>query len=499
MAIIPVGAFRCSRRPSPGAPGEAMLGVQYRRWLPVVSWRQDVLDVRHGSSNASGESYLPGSTMIAVAFGLAAAFAIPFARSPNLRLWFVVFGAALVFQSSSGVSAPKLAYIAGLFLATAFALHEGTLPITRVALGTAALFGALTVMAVLRGNAPLLVLRDGSNYFLLLVATPLAVHFGRRVSAATISRATVAVGLFGCYAFVAQWITNRGLGSLPAVGLPSNALLGLGMAVACTRVIDGRSPGRWGAVATAIVASALLTGTRSLLLLMVIPLSCAVQVLRRSPQARRKAARSARTALVAIPIVLAVTFPIAAAIGVDTTAALDRIGTIGQASGSSKLDASLLERQNAQRVTWEGFTADPLLGRGPGTMWRSILYDGTAKETLTLDTSVVILAKWGIIGALGVVVFLAAWWRWLTGKSSPTHVRSVVTALAPFLLLQSILNAVVEDKGLPICLILLGAALVAEVDPENLKNSKPARSRSRASQSDSVRSVSSHDVATELT
>jgi hypothetical protein len=436
--------------------------------------------------------------MTAVAFGIAAAILIPFVRSPSLRLWFVVFGALLVFQSSSGISAPKLAYIAGLGVATAFAAHERSMPIARVSTAVAGVFGSLAIMSILRGTPPLLVLRDGSNYFLLLVAAPLAVHFGRRVSETTISRVTVAAGLFGTYAFVAQWISNRGLGSLPAPGLPSNALIGLGMAVACTRVIDGRSPGRWGAVATAIVASALLTGTRSLLLLLVIPLACAVQVLRRSPRARRKAARSARTAVLAIPIVLAVTFPVAAAIGVDTTAAFDRIGSLGQSTDTERLDPSLVERQNNQAAAWEGFTSDPLLGQGPGTVFRWTRFNGSVAETFTLDTSLVVIAKWGLVGALAFIALLFSWWRWLTARNSPSHVRSVVVALAPFLLLQSILNAVVEDKGLPICLVLLGAALVADVDPDSVKGRRQGSAMPLAAQNRSS-AEAPHDVAAELT
>ncbi|MFZ4810218.1 MAG: hypothetical protein ACOYL9_02630 [Ilumatobacteraceae bacterium] len=400
--------------------------------------------------------------MIGVTLAAVAILPFPLMRSPKFRLWCVVFGAILVFQSSDGVSAPKLAYLGALGLSVALALPERQHDLVRVSGGVAFVLGTLGVMAVVNGIDPLSVIRDSSNYFLLLAAAPLAFHFGRWIPVDSIRRTTLAVGFAGTYAFVAQWIVNRGLGSIPAPGVPSTALIGLALAMCCAIALEGRRAGWWWSGATAIVILGLLTGTRNMLLLVVIPLSFLVQVARRSPTARRKARRALRSALIGVPIMIAVLVPLAQAGGVDTTAAFERIASVTSSTSSKGSGQSLAERNNQQAVAVAAFLDDPFLGSGPGTLWRWPRYNGSIAYGYTMDTSVVVLAKWGLVGAVPMAVLLVAWWRFLrAGRREPTLWSSVATALVPFLLLQSVLNTIIEDRGLPLCLVLLGAGTVA--------------------------------------
>jgi O-antigen ligase len=380
-------------------------------------------------------------------------------ESTRARLLAVVFGAALVFQSSSDLSVMKLAYLGVLGLVLLMALGDPTWQLSRVSLLVGVLLVGLSVIAILRGNQLIWVVRDASNYFLLLAAAPLAVHFGRRLSERFLRSTTLAAGFFGAYAFTAQWTDNRGLASLPAPGVPSTALFALAVAGCSALAVRSPRSGRWWALTAGLIAAGLVTGTRNMLLMVLAPIAIAIWSSRRTPTTERRAARRAlRSAIVVVPIAFGLAVVAANAASVDVRAAANRIASVATLDQKGS-KASLEERKIQQDLAWGVFRHSPLVGTGPGTIWEWVRpTSGTLSSGTTLDTSFVVLGKWGLIGTLGIAYVLLAWWRFLRPlRLAPTWWGLTMFGVLPVIVLQGVLAPVVEDRGLPIVLILLGA------------------------------------------
>lgn len=379
------------------------------------------------------------------------------------RLLFVVCGAVLVFQSGSDVGATKIAYLAGLAFVVALTMSDRATPLKRRSVAVGLVFSILCVASVVRGNEAVWVLRDASNYVLLVSAAHLAQHFSRLPSR-FLYRCTLAIGVFGCYAFSAQWISHRGLGSLPTPGLPSTVLMAVGVASASAKATLSGRPARWMALVAALLSMALLSGTRNTVLLALAPAAILLRSsIRGTVSARRAARRALRVGVVVVPLAAVLAVSVAPSIGIDVDAAFSRISTLVDFDREGASD-SLTERRIQQDLAFQAFKANPLLGAGPGTLWTwESVSSGRASTGIALDTSLVVPAKWGLLGSLALAYLL---WQWWTALRRPRGTAwdfpsLVVVGVVPVLLAQSVLAPVIEDRGLPLALVLLGATKLA--------------------------------------
>ena len=335
-------------------------------------------------------------------------------RDVRVRLLALIFGAILVFQSGSEVGATKIAYLGLFALVFALTLHDRTTRLKRSSIAVGVVLGGAACLSVVRGREPAWVFRDATNYFLLIAAAAFAVHFGDRLEERFIRRVATVVGLVGCYAFSAQWITNRGLGNLPAPGVPSTALFAIGVSLASARAVVERRPTRWWALTGVMLAAGIATGTRNMLLMVLAPLAVIVSAVRSHEiDARRIARRAASRAAIVLPLVVAAAFVAVRLADVDTSAALDRISTV-LALDDRGNRASYDDRRVQQSLAAEAVRSNPVLGSGPGTIW---VWEREASRStaagISMDTSLAIPAKWGALGTVALLVLLWRWWYFI--------------------------------------------------------------------------------------
>ena len=407
------------------------------------------------ATNLSGLAVLAAASVTAIPIVI---------RNSKARLFVLVFGAIFVFQSSSGLSPAKLAYLGVLLLSLGVAVPVGNSRLARTGFGVAVVLALLALLSAVRGNDPINVIRDASNYFLLIAAAPLAYHFGRRLSERTLMRFTVAAGLTGAYALTANWTKIRGLGgALPSAGASSNVLFMLGFSVVIARAFTSAKSGRWWALAAILMAAGLATGSRGMLFLVLAPITVAVWLRPlKAGSARRLARKALRSAVIVTPICFVVAIVAVSALSIDVGAAFDRILSVTHL-GQGSANASLVERQLQQDLALSAFRQSPLVGSGPGTIW--LKYHPTSNTytaSFNLDTSFVLLGKWGIVGSLAILILLWRWWRLLRpNRSVPDVWGLIVIGFVPVFLAQSALSSGVEDRGLPLTLILVGAGTIA--------------------------------------
>jgi hypothetical protein len=149
-----------------------------------------------------------------------------FVKSGAARLCLILAMALLVFQTTEGLSAPKICFFTMIVAVLGMEAMRGRLAISRATAVASIVLVLLTVASLIRGNSPVITLRDSSNYLLLLTIEPLSTHFGRLLSSRTVRRLSIAIGVAAAYSFTATWSGKRNLGSLPEIGMSSSVLFG---------------------------------------------------------------------------------------------------------------------------------------------------------------------------------------------------------------------------------------------------------------------------------
>jgi hypothetical protein len=415
---------------------------------------------------AAGVGILTAASPLAAAAVTGLVLAIIVLPLPRVRLLLVVFGAVVAFQSSGDVGALKLAYLGLLGAVLALTFRDRPPTVARSVLSTSAVTAlvllALMVRSVAVGNDASLVVRDGLAYLMLCAAAPLAVHFGRRCHRRYLLGVAIVVGGIGGVAWSVEFAVRRHLVSLPALGLPSPTMGAMSVALCVAMATRSRKAVWWWALASAQIAIALASGSRNAFLAVVPILSIGTwQAVRVSPNLRRRALRAVRVAVFVVPVFAVSTFAALSAAGFSLGDAWDRLATITQIGED---EASLEERRIQQSLAWDDVREAPALGVGPGVE-RDVPRptSGIVTRQITLDTSLVVPAKWGILGSAAVVLVLWRWWSLLRPRrSAPTVWGVAVIGLAPWFLAQSVLAPLVEDKGFPMVLVLLGAGVLAE-------------------------------------
>jgi len=391
-----------------------------------------------------------------------------FVKSGAARLCLILAMALLVFQTTEGLSAPKICFFTMIVAVLGMEAMRGKLAISRATAVASIVLVLLTVASLIRGNSPVITLRDSSNYLLLLTIEPLSTHFGRRLSSRTVRRLSIAIGVAAAYSFTATWSGKRNLGSLPEIGMSSSVLFGFVVAMASAIAVTSSKSRRWWTLAAVLITAGVLTGTRNLLLLLLPPIIIAIYVHRITVGSERaKARRAIRRAVAVFPVVCVVVLAASVALSLDVSGALSRIATVGNLSQNGASN-SLVERQIQQAIAWKSIVSSPIIGSGPGTLWQ--IYRPTSNDTVTgftMDTSLVVFAKWGLVGGLALLGLLWCWWRKLRPNRARLNIWSLTAlGLFPFFFAQSMLSAQIEDRGLPIALLLLGVGRLSHMREE---------------------------------
>ena len=389
---------------------------------------------------------------------------------PAGRFVLVLIGALLVFQSSAAVGAPKLAFFAtflGCAAVSGFRVRR-LLPqpwataLRPVLVGGPLYLGYLlltSVVAVHNGSGISSWERDVVPYALLAIGPLIAVDAASTLSGPAATRLVVVLGLVVPFGFSSAWLARRGVDVLPIQRfvLATFALPVVLFAYTLVRGSIGPHRARWLMLAVWIGAILLISGTRTNLVL-------GLGILGVVGNRNKARLNSVRAAAVAVAV---------AALGTGTVLWLGRVS--GQSAFLSRRaslaaeflgtgnDQSAALRRRAYTFSLDAFRSHPLLGTGPGHIFPSE-YSGTGGTSL--DSPLLVPAKFGILGTAALLVFLVAIVvcfhraRRLAGWS-PVGTTGRVTvviflALTPF-------GPLPEDKGFPlgimVLLLLLGVEL----------------------------------------
>ncbi|MEB2526485.1 O-antigen ligase family protein [Kocuria rosea] len=306
-------------------------------------------------------------------------------------------------------------------------------------------------------------IRDGTTFILIPVSVVYALDAGLSVRSITLQRIFTLVGLVGGLGYLLTWLAFRGQVQIPGgVPLLSSSMLVVPVISMCLALYFTSSSRRrymWAAIAAILVLLLVGAGGRSALLYLGATLLVAVAV---ATRARRGLLRLA-ILLVVAAIVLSGFYRIYASF-VGPQFLSGRFDWFTEASWEAITDdASGQDRVRAYSIMWNSFLEKPLLGNGFGYNYPSV--SATGIELFTLDSPLVYLAKFGLIGAAVVLLSLAGIVDATIkqSKHSPHRLRIVLMNASAVAAWVAILpsGAPTEQKGFGVGLALLVALSIA--------------------------------------
>ena len=436
-----------------------------------VRWHDSVLVLVGAAAFGWAVVVEPSLALAAVAVAPGALLLV----SPLARVILMSFGPIVFFGGTAELTAPKK-----VFLVAAGAAFVGSFLRSRSLHGSfeyrtlRPLFLASTAFFVLAGLSLVVAhtsatgltpwLRDVSPYLLFATAPYFALDAATTITARRLQLLLACVGLLGALAFAVTWSNNRGITHLPVtwVGFPG-VLLPAALASFATAAAlqGGRRAGVWVVLAAVCFALLVSTGTRSALVLLASPVAIVIAAPR--DLFRRALRLSLGLPLAALAVVGLVTSVITLA-HANTTVLLDRRATLYQSG--SQVDRSYLDRLSQSRASLAAFHSARLVGIGPGVPieWHNSF--GKVESTLTVDSPLGYLAKFGLGGLLPLIVLVGSYLVFLHRLArSPTLLisRLALVGFGVVTVLWSILNVPFEDKSFPVGFMLLIAIAAVEL------------------------------------
>lgn len=406
---------------------------------------------------------------------VAALGALPLLVSARARVLFVVFGVIFIFGTSDELTMSKLAYLAGLGAAGVGALvslytltrtpaFAALRPLVYASIGLVALVVMSLPVAELQGAHLRDWLRDSSAYVMAAMVPLFALDAYAAFSKRALERILVVAGLLGALSFAVNWLARRGIGTLglDVLGLPTTLLGASLFAYAMAALMQGGQRRVFWLV-TGVLTFALLisTGTRTTLVLLAAPLAIVFG------SSQRVTSRSLRLVVI-LPLVVVLVGLTAQSVlklaNADEDVVQHRIELLFESG--SKRDHSYIERVNSTRVVWDAFRSAPLLGIAPGSSFTWDDSAGVPKTARSVDSPILFLARFGLVGLAWVVGFAVAYLalirRLARVDGAPTVSRLALVGFGGILLADCILLVPFEDKGFSAALLLLVALALRE-------------------------------------
>jgi hypothetical protein len=387
------------------------------------------------------------------------------------RLMFVVFGGILTLQSSDSFGHLKLVYMAGILAASGGAMISFSrsqdrprralaMPLLRASV----VLGALVVISyfVAKGNGVARPdwIRDVAPY-LLFALTPLFALDAQSLRRRTLVLILLGAASIAALSFATRFIEQRHIANLPfqRFALTSFFLPAALFAYASAAALQsGEKRTRWLAVAAALFALLIVSGTRTTLILALAPVFAAVGA------RRYLGARVVRLALLTPLVVLLMggaVYSVVAATHASTTVITKRV-TLLRHTGTSS-DASYRDRQAQANAARDVFYSHPFYGAGPGTYFEWRVTDGTSESAFIIDSPMDFPAKFGALGLVTLGFLALSYGSFLRRVFRFNHPRTETLALAAYfsvIVAGSFIDNPLEDKGCALGLILLLALVL---------------------------------------
>jgi O-antigen ligase len=407
-------------------------------------------------------------------------------RHAAARLAFVVAGGLLVFHGGTDHLTPaKVGYFAAVALAIISILRQRELyadlrkpsttirtlaPIVLV-LGVLVVLSLAVAHAEHTGLSPWL--RDSTAYGLVAVVPLFLWDFERNASRLLGQVALVLLvvgGVLSALSLGVQWLGQRGLMSTTVTLhiLPGGSLSG---ALALFLAVRAGSISRhrvWYVLgALAIPLGLFLTGTRQALLLLV----CVAVVLFTRSEEKRRLLLGLGAAVVVVTIAVAALVALGHSGHPGVAKLTHRITSIPHTVAHPNSDPSYRARANEWHVAWRTFKAHPILGVGPGHTFTWNCSDsgcttGTASG-YNLDSPLVYLAKFGLLGLVGFAVVVYSLVHFLRARreTAPRDAWLALTWYLVFVAVELPFGWPFEAKDFTLGLLLLGALVVQRAVP----------------------------------
>lgn len=393
----------------------------------------------------------------------------------------LIFGGILVLQSSEVLDVPKLVYLAVAVAVVCFAIVRTATrrdtpafrSMRELWVASAALIGVLVIslgVALANDITPSAWARDAASYGLFAVVPVMAFVAHRDAPRNGLLGLTVLAGALATLSFALTWLDRRSILTEPIerLVLPSGAFASTFFIVASA--YSFRAPRYrllWAVGAGLTLGAFLVVGSRSRLPFVVVPLLLGVL-----------AGQGFRTSIpswlvqygLAIAVVLIV--PIGEALApsgpsvepeTPTEVLGRRVGSIDDLVTNPGGDPSMQERVSQTVAAWEVFERQPILGAGPGLGIRWTNYSGETEESIALDTPVIFLAKFGLLGLAVAAIWIVAFARFTRDmlrriRGSPEWL--VLIGEVGVLLYASLFSPPMQDKGMPFALMLVLALVL---------------------------------------
>lgn len=390
-------------------------------------------------------------------------------ESAFARAAWIVVGGLLTLQSGAELSVAKLGYLAGAALCITVACSRASSLRGTVAYGalrpvlwaTACLTGVILIslpVALSQGVTPTAWLRDVAPYALVAAAPAVALDLHLARGEGFAKRVLVVSGALALLSFVVEWVSRRDLLdlALDRVVLPS-FLLAAALFACCVGMVllsDVRR-WRWGIGAAVVFALLLVTGNRSSLVVLAIPVAMLLSQSRVSLSVRWSRLVTVLGMSAVVVALLVATF---SALNTSYESQF-----IGRATALNRLardpfaDRSYKDRAAQTHAASKAFAREPYLGIGPGYRFTWIT-DGVYRESASVDSPLSLPAKFGPLGVLaGIFLLLSvvAVGRRLTKHHGATVPRLALVGFAVAAGILMFVGSPFEDKGFAFALMLL--------------------------------------------
>lgn len=384
----------------------------------------------------------------------------------DTRLILFAAGVLFVFQSTDGISAPKVGFFLLVALITVVAtvrslkhLRQPWARHLKLPLLGSALLGFLTAVASVvglsHGASGAFVLRDGITYLLIACAVPIAIDAGERTSIQFSKTVVVLVTAVAGFSFMVAFLSARGVSNIAItrLGLPTVMALSVGVSMSMVLALSGRrTQWRWLAFAAILVSFVLATGSRGGLVL----LAASAGVVGLALTGRVRIYKLVLGAAGVVAAIVALLF--FAASTVTSSAFLQtRIqASLNVLNNGSSQDASGSIRRLAAVYAKEAFAETPLLGSGFGHVYPNPSPEG-GTVLFQIDTPFVLLAKFGYLGvilltAALIIALFPAFRRW--GDPRLRIAQSTALGASFVWIAQLYFGAPTEDKGFSLAVLL---------------------------------------------
>lgn len=394
--------------------------------------------------------------------------------SAPLRLTVLVIGAVIALQSAQTLVLGKLIYIllvaiiVVVSVARVAMVHFQRSPwIASLAVGSSVMLviTMLSVAVALPSGVGLETwMRDVVGYVFLALFPLVAVDFAHSVRKELLVSVLVGAGILTSGSFTVYWLGRRGLLPLPSEPLTYSSFLlsGALLSYAYAQCILGRRPLVWSLLAATVLVAFMVTGTRSTIMLLVPLLATGMYA-----AASLRTFRARRVVALLAVIAVVGTAGFAALAGSQSWGRLVvtrflSVPNVVSLGVSRSADPSLHERSQQAESAWQTFLGAPAFGVGPGHVFYWNAASGESKSTTAIDTSLSLLAKFGVTGLIGVLCLVGSVVLALrAGSARASPELGAVIGFAALLAVFTPFGSVFEDKGTSLGLLFLLALALA--------------------------------------